>query len=132
VNVRPFLESDRAILAEIHAQAAYGFPFPENIEEYVVAADGAGFPVMAAGAKLIPEVTLICAPGGSTHPLIKLKAIALLHESIRDKLIAKGYSEAIATVPPNLVAYQRHLQRHFRWQHESWPVFRVRDWKGGS
>lgn len=128
MNVRPFKIEDFAVLKEIYDRADYGFPFPDNLEDYWVVTDDAGCPIMAAGARLIPEVTLLCAPHGSTHALVKLKGISLLHEQLRDTLMAKGHKEAIASVPPHLVAYQRHLQRHFAWK-ESWPTFRIGDWK---
>lgn len=131
MNVRPYEESDLAVLKELFETAAYGFPFPDNISDYLVVTDDAGCPIMAAGEKLIPEITLICAPGGSTHPLVKLKGVALIHDALRDRLVSKGFTQAIASVPPSLGAYQRHLQRHFKWR-ESWPTFRIEDWKGGS
>jgi hypothetical protein len=129
MNVRPYQPEDEPILREIWQRASYGFPFPENIADYFVVTDDGGCPIMAAGAKLIPEVTLLCAPHGSTHPLVKLKGISLLHDAVRDRLVANGHSEALASVPPELERnYGRHLQRHFGWK-ESWKTYRIRDWK---
>ena len=128
MNVRPYRAGDREILREIHDRAGHGDKFPKNLRGFLVVTDDAGCPIMAAGAKLIPEMTLICAPGGSTHALVKLKSLALLHNALRDILIAKGHHEALASVPPHLVAYQRHLQRKFGWK-ESWTTFRIKDWE---
>jgi hypothetical protein len=128
VNVRPYRKSDRRVLKEIHARANHGDKFPSSFRGYWVVTDDAGRPIMAAGAKLKPEITLICAPGGCTHPLVKLKSLSLLHNALRDMLAAKGHREAFASVPPHLVAYQRHLQRKFGWR-ESWTTFRIQDWK---
>jgi len=131
MKVRKYTPKDRKALKAIHKRAGYGFTFPKNLKSYYVVEDGTGEVIMAAGAALIPEITLICAPGGDTHPLLKLKGIALLHEELRGTLTRKGFHEAIASVPPSLVAYQRHLQRHFGWR-ESWKAFRIRDdWEGG-
>jgi hypothetical protein len=129
VNVRPYRPEDEPILREIYERAGYGQAFPENLAEYFIVTDDAGCPIMAAGYTLVPEITLICAPGGSTHPLVKLKGITLLHESVRDTLAAKGFKEAFASIPPQLErSYGRHLQRHFKWL-ESWKTFRIRDWR---
>jgi hypothetical protein len=132
VRVRDYKFGDLAILREIYDHAGYDFKFPENLADFLVVVDDDDVPMMAAGHRLVPEITLLCAPGGATHPLVKLKGIALLHESLRDKLVRKGYSEAIASVPPELErSYGRHLQRHFQWQ-ESWKTYRIRDWKEGA
>jgi hypothetical protein len=129
MNVRPYQPEDEPILREIWERAAYGDEFPDNLSDYFVVTDDGGCPIMAAGAKLIPEMTLICAPGGSTHALVKVRGLCLLHDQLRDTLAAKGYTEAIASVPPQLErSYGRHLQRHFRWL-LSWTTYRIRDWK---
>ena len=62
MNVRPYQESDLPVLKEIHERAALGYPFPDNVESFIVATDEFGCPIMAAGERLIPEITLICAP----------------------------------------------------------------------
>jgi hypothetical protein len=129
--VRPYKPEDDAVLREIHTRAAYGDSFPSNIEDFLVVTDDLGCPIMAAGEKMIPEITLVCAPHGTTHPLVKLKGIALLHQGLRERLSARGFTEAIASVPPQLERnYARHLQRHFRWM-ESWKAFRIQIQKEG-
>lgn len=128
MRVRAFRMEDEPILREIHERAGYGDEFPD-VSDFLVVTDDLDCPIMAAGEKLIPELTLICAPGGSTHALVKLQGIHLLHEALRDRLVAKGYTEAIASVPPKLEgSYARHLQRHFGWV-KSWETFRIRDWR---
>lgn len=127
--VRPFKMEDWPVLKDIYDHSGYDFPFPDNLEDYFVVVDDTDTPIMGAGAKLVPEVTLLCAPFGATHPLVKVKGIALLHDVLRDTLMAKGHKEAICSVPPKLEAnYGRHLQRHFHWK-ESWKTFRIRDWR---
>jgi len=122
MTVRPFQPSDEAILREIHAR--HDFPFPEHIQDFSVVVDDLGCPIMAAGYKLVPEVTLLCAQGGAVHPLVKMQAISLLHEKLRNKLGA-NYTEAHAFLEPNSEkAFGRHLQRLFNWR-ETWKCFVV-------
>jgi hypothetical protein len=131
VIVRDLKDTDIAVLREIYERAKYDFSWPElkKQDEVSVIVDDYDVPLMAACSKVIPEVTLICAPGGRTHPLVKLEAIAMLHESLREKLTAKGFTEALASVPMDLEKnYGRHLQRHFGWEPIS-PTYRIGDWK---
>lgn len=122
MKVRPYQPSDESILREIHGD--HDFPFPVNLEEYMVVVDDLGCPIMAAGAKLVPEITLLCDAEGSVHPLVKLKGISLLHEALSNKLAGK-FTEAHAFLEPSSEkAFGRHLQRLFHWQ-ETWKCFRV-------
>ena len=82
---------------------------------------------MAAGWKMVPEITLICDPDKTLHPLIRLKGIAMLRDALRSKMLTSGQSvEAIAFVAPELRRFARHLQREFGFQAE-WPAFRYRE-----
>jgi hypothetical protein len=132
VNVREFRPSDEATLRALYAATDFHQrPFPDLRSQLVsgVLADADDAPLMAGYVRLIPEATLICAPGGSMHPLVKLQGIKLLHEKLGAVLTSMGYSEAIASVPPQLERnYGRHLQRHLNWQ-ESWPTYRILDWR---
>ena len=131
--VRPYQTSDETVLREIYLSTDFHqkpLPDLDKLVSLVVANEN-DRPLMAAYAKAIPEITLICSPSGDTHPLVKLRGIALIHEALRDRLVADGYTEAIASVPPQLERnYARHLQRHFHWK-ESWKTYRIRDWKAG-
>lgn len=129
MNIRGFKPEDEVVLRDIHERRQDGSVFPKNIADYLVVTERDDAPLAAAGYKLIPEMTLICEPGNSVHALVKFKGIALLHQALRDKLLSCGHTEAIASVPPGLEAYRRHLQRHFGWR-ESWPTFRISaDWE---
>lgn len=119
MTVRPYQPSDEAILRELHR--GHEFQFPENLTDYLVVVDDFNCPIMAAGAKLVPEITLLCSRNGSTHPLVKLRGIALLHEGLRNKLGA-NHTEAFAFAETK--AFGRHLQRLFHWR-ETWKCFRV-------
>jgi hypothetical protein len=129
--VRPFQESDTFRLRVIYTSTDFHqLPFPDLGRQLVasVLTDEEDEPLMGAYVRLVPEATLICAPGGTLHPLVKLQGIKMLHENLRDVLVGMGYSEAIASVPPQLHGYRRHLQRHLNWQ-ESWPTYRILDWR---
>lgn len=126
MKTRAFEERDRQALKSIHAKAGYDFVFPDDLSTYTVVVDELDAPLMAGGYKLVPEVTLLCAPGGAIHPLMKLRGIELLHKSLHDTLTAKGFREAFAWIPPQLAAYSRHLRRRFGWQ-QCWPALRIRD-----
>lgn len=125
MNVRKCVPSDEPILREIHSQSGYDFPFPENLEDYFVATDDAGCPIMAAGYRLVPEVTLICAPKGSTHALVKLQGIRLLHEKLDGILSIKGFRQAFGFLDPLPErSFGRHLRRHFRWS-KAWTAYAI-------
>jgi len=129
-NIQP---ADVPVLQAMHEVAGYEFEFPDpaQMEEYLVV-EHAGIPIMAAAAKLVPEILLVCAPDKATHALVKFKGLQLLHEELRARLMNKGHAEAIASVPPELERnYGRHLQRHFHWL-LSWTTYRIRDWKRGQ
>lgn len=120
----------------IYEQAGYDFVFPDFdsplIEAWDVLVGDDDVPVMAAAAKRSLELYLFSVPGGAMHPTVKMEGIKMLHESMRDKIVSKGYSEATAFLPPELErTHGRHLMRKFGWL-KSWAGFVIRDWKGGS
>lgn len=123
MNVLPFASKDCQALQDIHARFGYRWPFPASTDNYYVVRDETGQILMAAGWKLTPEVTLLCDPDKSLHPLVKLKGIAMLHEKIGEILMLAGHTEAISFVAPELGSFARHLQREFNWQAE-WPALR--------
>lgn len=128
MRVREYKSSDLPHLKKIHSQAGYDFPFPDFSSPYsghhFVVVNEEDVPIMAAAAKLVPEIFLFCAPGGSMHPQVKMQGIAMIHEALRDSLIVVGHDEAFCFVPPQLKAYMRHLQRKFQWQ-KTWAAFRI-------
>ena len=128
--VRPYQPGDEEKLHEIYESTDFHqLPFPDLSKQLVtsVLTDETG-PVMCAYMRLVPEGTLICGTNWAVHPLVKLRGIKMLHENLRDVVVGMGYSEAIASVPPQLHGYRRHLQRHLNWQ-ESWPTYRILDWR---
>jgi len=129
MKVRAFESIDETVLRELHERGGYGFPFPDNIADYLIVTDDANCPIMAAGEKMVPEITMLCASGGMTHPLVKLEALSLLHEALRDRLVRKGFKQAFVFLAPGVEkAFGRHLQRHFRWK-PTWKGYAIEDWR---
>jgi hypothetical protein len=129
MTIRPYKESDLPHLKQIHSDAGYDFPFPDFSSPFLghvqVLVDTEDIPLMAVCSKLVPEITLLCAPHGTMHPLTKLKGIGLIHESMREVLTADGHDEAFAFVPPEIEKnYGRHLVRKFNWE-QTWAAFRI-------
>jgi hypothetical protein len=127
---RPYRPEDREALLVIHAKNDYGFPFPEeDLDSYSVITDDDGKVIMAAGYKLVPEVTILCPQGGITHPAMKLKGIALLHEALRDRLVKKGHRRAFSFLAPKMErSFGRHLSRKFGWV-PAWTAYAIKDWR---
>lgn len=128
MKIRDYVESDLPRLKEIHSEAGYQFPFPDLSSPLIghvkVLVDDEDFPLMAVCSKLVPEVILLCAPGGEMHPLMKLKGIGMIHEAMRKELEPE-YDEAFCFVPPEIEkSYGNHLRRKFGWL-KTWAGFRI-------
>lgn len=126
---------DIPAIEAIHALAGYKFPLPNllspMIEGVEVVVDDADAPIMAAAAKRGVELYLFCPPGGPMHPAVKIEGVRMLHESLRNTIVQKGYSEGYAWVPPEIErSFGRKLRRLFGWD-KAWSSYRILDWKGG-
>ena len=126
---------DIPIIESIHAAAGYKFPLPDlmspMIEGAEVVVDESDTPLMAAVAKRGVELYLFCPPGGPVHPAVKMEGVKLLHESLRDTIVRKGYTEGYACVPPEIEkSWGRKLKKLFGWD-RAWASYRIVDWKGG-
>lgn len=133
MRVRALEERDMPEIQAIHDAAGYQFPLPDFasplIEASDVIVDDSDTPIIGAMAKRGVELYLFCAPGGNLHPAVKIEGVRMLHESLRDRIVAKGYIEGYACLPPEIDrSWGRHLQRLFGWQ-RAWPSYRVEDWK---
>jgi hypothetical protein len=123
-------ERDIQVLEAIHAAAGYDYSFPAldslSVEAADVVVGDDDVPIMGAMAKRVAEVVLFCAPGGPVHPLVKMQAIKMLHDSIRDKIVPKGFTEANAFLPPQIEkTYGRQLHRRFGWV-KNWTSYCLR------
>ena len=131
VKIRPYKETDLPILKEIYTKAGYNFDFPNLASDpfvghVLIVVDEEDVPMMAAAVKSVPEIILLCAPGGTTHPLVKnARGISLIHETLRKVLTAEGHDEAFAFLPPEIERnYGRHLMRKFGWL-KTWAGYRI-------
>lgn len=131
MNTRPAEERDYEVLKSIHERAKLRFPLPDfsspMIEANEVVVDDRGEIIMAGIAHRTAEIYLLAPPG--FHPMVKMEAIRLLHQSIRDNIAPKGYSEAFSFVQPEFARFGRHLHKWFGWE-KTWQAYRVLDWKG--
>jgi len=133
MRTRPMEYRDTDAVKAIAGAAGYGFRWPEFGDDQVVAwdvvVDDNDTVIMAAAGVRTVELFLACSPGGATHPFVKMEAMRLLHESLRDKLVPKGYSECFAFLPPEIEkSHGRHLKKIFGWL-KAWPAYVIRDWK---
>lgn len=135
MKTRPMESRDIPAIEAIHALAGYKFPLPdlqgEMIEGIEVVVDDSDAVIMAAAAKRGVEIYLFCPPGGPIHPAVKMEGVRMLHESMRNTIVARGYTEAYACVPPEIErSWGRKLRRFFGWS-RAWSSYRIMDWKGG-
>lgn len=124
---------DIPVIEAIHAQAGYKFPLPDltsaMIEGAEVIVDESDTPLLAAIAKRGVELYLFCPSGGPLHPAVKMDGVRMLHENLRDTIIAKGYTEGYACVPPEIEkSWGRKLMKVFGWD-RAWSSYRILDWR---
>ncbi len=105
---------DIPVLRDLHRQAGYDYSFPDltakEIEDVTVVVDLDDKPVAAGVAKRTVELYLIM--GKTGHPLVKWGHIRELHGAMKKKLLAKGFTEGNAFLPPEIEkSYGRHLAR---------------------
>ena len=133
MKVRMMEARDLPELEAIHAHRGYKYPMPDinsaAIEAAQVVVNDDDVAIMGAMAKRVAEVILICPEGGPIHPVVKMEAMKMLHSSMRDILVPKGFSEANAFLPPQIErSHGRHLVKWFGWV-KNWPSFAIQDWK---
>lgn len=129
MKVREVREEDIPQLRAMHEASGYDFEFPDllgpGFESVQVVENDAGELLGACAAKKSIEMVLFL-DRGRAHPLVKLRAIALIHSAMRRILSELGFTEANAFLPPELVKnYGRHMMRKFGWQ-RSWQGFTIR------
>lgn len=129
MRVRLFEERDLPALKRIYLDAGYSFDFPDFADPFVghvqVLVSEEDVPLMAVCSKLVPEIILLCAPGGNLHPIVKMQGIGMIHEAMNEALLAEGHKEAFSFIPPEIEkSYGRHLMRKFGWL-KTWAAFRI-------
>jgi hypothetical protein len=121
MTTRPLEPRDLPILEAIYNELALAFAdgFPTGLEHAFVVADEQDRPFMLAGVKMVPELVMIC--DQRPHVTIRLKGIALLHETLR-KQVPSG---AFCFVSPAFSkSFVRTMMKRFKWK-KTWEGFRV-------
>lgn len=127
MTIRPLLALDLPILERMHADCgfAYSMPDPKLIEAALVVTDENDQPVQIAIAERTVQIYLLCKSDG--HALAKMEGIRQLHDSMREKLAAKGYKQADAWLPPQIEkAFGRRLMKSFSWLRNTWGSYSVK------
>jgi hypothetical protein len=126
MTTRPLEPRDLPILEAIYNELDLAFTdgFPADLQDAYVVVDEADQPFMLAGVKMVPELVMIC--DQRPHPVVRLQAIALLHDTLRNVLRAKGFTEAFSFISPRFgAAFAVTMEKRFGWQ-RTWEAFRVK------
>lgn len=117
MTTRPATPADFPRLREIAANSAYPYPDLSDplIEAVYVVEDEDGTIIGACAAKRIIELYLY--KGKCSHPATVLHMVRMLHSCMVACLRMRGYSEANAFVPSQLVkSFGRRLEGTFGWR----------------
>ena len=107
------------------SQYSFDWKFPEFSDRIAAACviEDASGPIALCAAELVPAVSL--AIQQTLHPLVRLRAGALIHEYLKSQL--KAYPEMTCELPPELErGYGRHLGRIFGWR-EAWKGYKLKE-----
>jgi hypothetical protein len=115
----PILE---AIYNEQDLRFSSGFPDFLRLESAFVVVDSEDRPIMACGAKLIPELIMIC--DQRPHMAVRLEGIGLLHKRVRNVLNRQGFTETVSFVCPRFPTFARTMERRFGWV-KTWTAYKV-------
>lgn len=116
MTVRPLRDSEIPILQEF--ARASGYPYPDfddqHIEAFLVVVDSEDRPIVACAAKRLIELYGYFDPACS--PLLRMKALGMLHEVMAVALRTNGYNNASVGIHPQLAkTFGRRLERSFGW-----------------
>lgn len=118
-----------AALKAIYDRLPYRFDdgFPDflgpDYERADVVVDAEDRPLMVCGAKKAIELVMVADPARPV--VVRLAAIALLHQGLRSALNALGFKEASSFVPPEIEkTHGRTMQKRFGWL-PAWKAYRV-------
>lgn len=123
--------TDADAVRALQAASGYAFQFPPLhsplVETGCMILDSAGSPIAASVAQRTPEILLAMRKEG--HPAIKLQALAMVHQFMRQELSSRGYAEGFCFLPPEIEkSYGRHLQRIFGWR-KTWAGYALKEEK---
>ena len=127
MKVREYRDSDEQRLKEIYAKQCIPYEWPDllnpEFEVKLVVVDENDTPVVAGLARKTAEIYGLFDPQWET-PAWRFEALTLLHESMRHELGKRGYRDAHAWVPPELVkSFARKLRHLFGWKADPWPSY---------
>jgi hypothetical protein len=123
--IRDYRPYDEPVLRRIHAEQGFDYPFPDlsEFEEVLVVTDEDNLPVQMVAARKTVEIYFMGDPEWRT-PAWRLDALKGLHEVLGGLLKEKGYTDALAFIPPKVVkAFGRRLERDFGWIRGRWQHF---------
>jgi hypothetical protein len=111
---RPFMES---LYRELALDFADGFP--QGLENAFVVVDDTDKPLMMAGVKMVPELVMICDQRPSVP--VRLRAIAMMHEELREKYPHGAFAFVSPNCGKNFIATMR---KRFGWK-KTWEGYQV-------
>jgi hypothetical protein len=125
--IREYRPSDDAALRAIHAEQGFDYPFPDLSEPQfvglLVAVDENDVPVQAVLARKTVEVYFLGKTGWRT-PAWRMEAITNLHLAMHNVLLAQGFTDAHAWLPPEVAkSFGRRLKQVFGWVESRWTCF---------
>jgi hypothetical protein len=122
MRTRPLEYRDLPILEAIYNELDLSFEdgFPRDLQHAFVVVDDEDRPFMLAGVKMVPELVMIC--DQRPHVTVRLKAIALLHETLRERFPAGAFCFVSPRFGKSFIAT---MVKRFKWQ-RTWEGFRVR------
>lgn len=125
--VREYRPSDEPILRALHEAQGHPYPFPDlNHAEFVgilVATDEDDIPVQALAARKTVELFMLGDPKWRT-PAWRFNVFAPLHQAMWRAMLALGYTDAHAWLPPSVAkAFGSRLRRSFGWKPSQWQSF---------
>lgn len=121
MTTRPLELRDIPILEAIYNELELSFDdgFPVSLQNPFVVVDEQDRPFMMAGVKMVPELIMIC--DQKPHIAVRLKAIALMHEVLREKFPAGAF----AFVSPKFkCGFIATMVKRFRWA-KTWDAYKV-------
>lgn len=114
MTIRPATIADLPTIQSFAEKS--GFPYPsadDPLLECCLVVESEGQVLMACAAKKLVELYLW---SGDAPPLVKLQALALLHDGMAKELRIKGYSEAQMFLPPEIEPkFGRRMVKSFGW-----------------
>jgi hypothetical protein len=121
MTTRPLETRDLPILEAIYNEQNLAFEdgFPADLENAYVVVDEQDLPFMLTGVKMVPELVMIC--DQRPHVVVRLKAIALMHQVLREKF-PRG---AFCFVSPKFnCGFIATMVKRFQWV-KTWEGYRV-------